>query len=130
MIWATGYSFDYDWLHAPCLYTSGEPIQHRGVTDLEGLYFLGLLDAHIQVRDLSRHRRRRGTCRKPPDRTSPPTVNNPDHHTHRSSSASPSSAPRAPRQVRQLAAYWRGEEEVGLSITLRGRSWTTPWSSC
>jgi putative flavoprotein involved in K+ transport len=42
VIWATGYSFDYDWLHAPCLETSGEPIQQRGVTDLEGLYFLGL----------------------------------------------------------------------------------------
>jgi putative flavoprotein involved in K+ transport len=42
VIWATGYSFDYDWLHAPCLDAGGEPIQHRGVTDLEGLYFLGL----------------------------------------------------------------------------------------
>jgi putative flavoprotein involved in K+ transport len=42
VVWATGYSFDYDWLHAPCLDASGEPIQHRGVTDLEGLYFLGL----------------------------------------------------------------------------------------
>ena len=42
VIWATGYSFDYDWLHAPCLEASGEPTQHRGVTNLEGLYFLGL----------------------------------------------------------------------------------------
>lgn len=42
VIWATGYSFDYDWLHAPCLEANGEPIQDRGVTDVEGLYFLGL----------------------------------------------------------------------------------------
>ena len=42
MIWATGYSFDYDWLHAPCLDARGEPVQHRGVADVEGLYFLGL----------------------------------------------------------------------------------------
>lgn len=42
VIWATGYSFDYDWLHAPCIEASGEPTQHRGVTNLEGLYFLGL----------------------------------------------------------------------------------------
>jgi putative flavoprotein involved in K+ transport len=42
VIWATGYSFDYDWLHAPCLDARGEPVQHRGVADVEGLYFLGL----------------------------------------------------------------------------------------
>ncbi len=42
VIWATGYSFDYDWVHAPCLGESGEPIQQRGVGDVEGLYFLGL----------------------------------------------------------------------------------------
>jgi putative flavoprotein involved in K+ transport len=42
VIWATGYSFDYDWLHAPCLDARGEPVQQRGVADVEGLYFLGL----------------------------------------------------------------------------------------
>ncbi len=42
VVWATGYAFDYDWLHAPCLDDRGEPVQQRGVTDVPGLYFLGL----------------------------------------------------------------------------------------
>ena len=42
VIWATGYAFDYDWVHAPCLDAAGEPIQQRGVGRLPGLYFLGL----------------------------------------------------------------------------------------
>jgi putative flavoprotein involved in K+ transport len=42
IVWATGYSFDYPWLDAPCLTGSGEPIQVRGVSELDGLYFLGL----------------------------------------------------------------------------------------
>jgi putative flavoprotein involved in K+ transport len=42
IIWATGYSFEYDWLHVPCLGPGDEPVQTRGVTELDGLYFLGL----------------------------------------------------------------------------------------
>jgi putative flavoprotein involved in K+ transport len=42
VVWATGYAFDYDWVHAPCFEASGEPIQQRGVGRLDGLYFLGL----------------------------------------------------------------------------------------
>lgn len=42
IIWATGYAFDYSWLHVPCLSTGGEPIQTRGVAEVDGLYFLGL----------------------------------------------------------------------------------------
>jgi len=42
VIWATGYSFDYDWVHAPCFGATGEPVQQRGVGRIEGLYFLGL----------------------------------------------------------------------------------------
>jgi putative flavoprotein involved in K+ transport len=42
IIWATGYSFDYDWLHVPCLTAGGEPVQNRGVTEIDRLYFLGL----------------------------------------------------------------------------------------
>jgi putative flavoprotein involved in K+ transport len=42
VVWATGYEYDYDWLHEPCLDPSGAPVQKRGVTDLPGLYFLGL----------------------------------------------------------------------------------------
>ena len=42
VIWATGYSYDYGWVHAPCLDRSGQPLQHRGVGQIDGLYFLGL----------------------------------------------------------------------------------------
>jgi putative flavoprotein involved in K+ transport len=42
VIWSTGYSFDYGWLHAPCLDGAGQPLQQRGVGQLPGLYFLGL----------------------------------------------------------------------------------------
>jgi putative flavoprotein involved in K+ transport len=42
VIWATGYDFDYDWVQAPCLDAIGEPVQQRGVSDVDGLYFLGL----------------------------------------------------------------------------------------
>lgn len=42
VVWATGYSFDYDWVHAPCFDATGEPIQQRGVGQVGGLYFLGL----------------------------------------------------------------------------------------
>lgn len=42
VVWATGYSFDYDWVHAPCLDDAGQPVQQRGVSPVPGLYFLGL----------------------------------------------------------------------------------------
>jgi putative flavoprotein involved in K+ transport len=42
VIWATGYDFDFDWLQAPVLDESGEPVQRRGVSSAAGLYFLGL----------------------------------------------------------------------------------------
>jgi putative flavoprotein involved in K+ transport len=42
VIWATGYGFDFDWVHASVFDERGEPVQRRGVTDAEGLYFLGL----------------------------------------------------------------------------------------
>jgi putative flavoprotein involved in K+ transport len=42
VIWATGYSFDYDWVHAPCLDSTGQPLQQRGVGQVAGLSFLGL----------------------------------------------------------------------------------------
>ena len=42
VIWATGYDFDYGWLHAPVLDAAGAPLQARGVTEVPGLYFLGL----------------------------------------------------------------------------------------
>jgi len=42
IIWCTGYRFDFDWLRLPVLDERGAPIQHRGVTNCSGAYFLGL----------------------------------------------------------------------------------------
>ena len=42
VIWATGYRRDYSWIHAPVLDTEGVPIHRRGVTQAQGLYFLGM----------------------------------------------------------------------------------------
>jgi putative flavoprotein involved in K+ transport len=42
IIWATGYGIDFSWIDAPVFDETGYPIYHRGVTDLPGLYFLGL----------------------------------------------------------------------------------------
>ncbi len=42
IIWATGYCYDYGWLRVPVLDTQGRPLQQRGVTQVPGLYFLGL----------------------------------------------------------------------------------------
>jgi putative flavoprotein involved in K+ transport len=42
IIWATGYDYDYAWLQIPVLDAQGRPLQHRGVTEVPGLYFLGL----------------------------------------------------------------------------------------
>jgi putative flavoprotein involved in K+ transport len=42
VIWSTGYSFDYGWVHAPCFDGAGQPLQRRGIGQVQGLYFLGL----------------------------------------------------------------------------------------
>lgn len=42
IIWATGFGNDYDWLKLPILDERGEPLHERGVTQLPGIYFLGL----------------------------------------------------------------------------------------
>jgi putative flavoprotein involved in K+ transport len=42
IIWATGYEYDYDWLHVDVLDGYGRPVQRRGVTSAPGLFFLGL----------------------------------------------------------------------------------------
>jgi putative flavoprotein involved in K+ transport len=46
VIWATGFSRDFSWIHAPVFHAQGDPVQHRGVTAAEGLYFLGLRWMH------------------------------------------------------------------------------------
>jgi putative flavoprotein involved in K+ transport len=42
VIWATGYGFDYSWVHLPVFDEYGFPVQQRGVTRFPGLYFLGM----------------------------------------------------------------------------------------
>jgi putative flavoprotein involved in K+ transport len=42
IIWATGYRSDYSWLDVPVIDGEGRVRHRRGVTDLPGLYFLGL----------------------------------------------------------------------------------------
>jgi putative flavoprotein involved in K+ transport len=42
VIWATGYRYDFSWIDAPAFEVDGFPKQERGVTDVPGLYFLGM----------------------------------------------------------------------------------------
>jgi len=42
VLWATGYRCDYSWLHVPDVVVDGEVRHQRGVTDVPGLYVIGL----------------------------------------------------------------------------------------
>lgn len=42
IIWATGYSNDYEWLQVDAFDEKGKPQHHRGVSKAPGVYFLGL----------------------------------------------------------------------------------------
>jgi putative flavoprotein involved in K+ transport len=42
VIWATGYDYDFGWIGVPVLNTRGEPVHSQGITDVPGMYFLGL----------------------------------------------------------------------------------------
>jgi putative flavoprotein involved in K+ transport len=42
VIWATGYRPDFSWIELPILDEKSRPRHRRGVTDVPGLYFLGL----------------------------------------------------------------------------------------
>jgi putative flavoprotein involved in K+ transport len=48
VIWATGYRADYSWIKAPVLDPEGRASHRRGVTDVRGLYFLGLSWQHTR----------------------------------------------------------------------------------
>jgi putative flavoprotein involved in K+ transport len=49
IIWATGYGLDYGWIDAPLLDELGYPRNMRGVAEIPGLFFLGLLWQHSQA---------------------------------------------------------------------------------
>jgi putative flavoprotein involved in K+ transport len=48
VIWATGYRPDYSWLALPVLHDTGRVRHRRGVSDVPGLYFLGLSWQHTR----------------------------------------------------------------------------------
>jgi putative flavoprotein involved in K+ transport len=47
-IWATGYRFDHSWIDLPITDDDGKLVHRRGVTDVPGLYFLGLPWQHTR----------------------------------------------------------------------------------
>jgi putative flavoprotein involved in K+ transport len=42
IVWATGYALDFGWLKVDAFDQRGAPVHRRGVSDVPGLYFLGL----------------------------------------------------------------------------------------
>ena len=42
IVWASGFRYDFDWIKVPVFDDGGEPVHRRGVTQLSGIYFLGL----------------------------------------------------------------------------------------
>jgi putative flavoprotein involved in K+ transport len=48
VIFATGYRFDFSWIDLPIFDERGYPRYQRGVTDIPGLYFVGLHWLHSQ----------------------------------------------------------------------------------
>jgi putative flavoprotein involved in K+ transport len=42
IIWATGYALDFGWVKVGAFDERGAPVHRRGITDVPGLYFLGL----------------------------------------------------------------------------------------
>ncbi len=48
VIWATGYRSDYSWIRIPAVAHDGQVAHRRGVTEVPGLYFLGLTWQHTR----------------------------------------------------------------------------------
>jgi putative flavoprotein involved in K+ transport len=48
VVWATGYRSDYGWIHLPGVVREGQVVHRRGVTEVPGLYFLGLSWQHTR----------------------------------------------------------------------------------
>lgn len=46
VIWCTGYRNGFDWIDLPVFDAEHRPIHRRGVTDVDGLYFVGLFFLH------------------------------------------------------------------------------------
>jgi putative flavoprotein involved in K+ transport len=48
VVWATGYRSDHGWIHIPGVVREGHVVHRRGVTEVPGLYFLGLSWQHTR----------------------------------------------------------------------------------
>ena len=48
VVWATGYRSDYSWISVPGVVRNGRVAHRRGVSDVPGLYFLGLSWQHTR----------------------------------------------------------------------------------
>ena len=48
VVWATGYRSDYAWIHIPGVVREGHVVHQRGVSEVPGLYFLGLSWQHTR----------------------------------------------------------------------------------
>ena len=48
VIWATGYRPDHAWIKLPIFNEDGRPRHRRGVTEVPGVYFLGLTWQHTR----------------------------------------------------------------------------------
>src|SRR3954454_24762040 len=48
VVWATGYRPDHSWIDVPGVLRDGGVVHTRGVTDVPGLYFLGLPWQHTR----------------------------------------------------------------------------------
>lgn len=48
VIWATGFRVDHSWIDAPVFDDNGHALHRRGVTEVPGLYFLGLTWLHTR----------------------------------------------------------------------------------
>ncbi|MVM28515.1 MSMEG_0569 family flavin-dependent oxidoreductase [Spirosoma sp. HMF4905] len=42
VVWCIGFGMDYSWLKLPVMNERGHPVHQRGLTEVDGLYFLGL----------------------------------------------------------------------------------------
>src|SRR5262245_1746997 len=48
VLWATGYRSAYSWIQLPVFDEAGRPRHRRGITDVDGLHFLGLTWQHTR----------------------------------------------------------------------------------
>jgi putative flavoprotein involved in K+ transport len=48
VVWATGFRSDYSWIDLPGVVSEGSVVHRRGVTDVPGLYFVGLPWQHTR----------------------------------------------------------------------------------